>query len=95
VKFSSTGGYARLAGTAGARKRWAKYPPGSPERAEQTERARAGLRRKYVEQATAMAVERGLTPTPEQIEQAATALRLADLAEMRLGAWKALQGGKA
>jgi hypothetical protein len=53
---------------------------------------RAGQRRKYLDRAAAMAVERGLTPTPAQIEKAADALRAADLAEYRIRAWNALNG---
>ena len=53
---------------------------------------RAGRQRRYIERAEAMAASRGLTPTPAQIAKAAEALRLADLAEMRLRAWEELQG---
>ena len=55
-------------------------------------RVRAGQHAKYVARAAAMADERGLTPTPEQLDGAARSLRLADLAQYRLDAWNAIQG---
>jgi hypothetical protein len=85
-------GFARLAGTVGSRRRWAKYPPGSPERAEQMAKVRAAQHERYIERARAVAAERGLSPTDAQLAEAARLLRLSDLAEYRLKAWNALNG---
>jgi hypothetical protein len=85
-------GFARLAAKAGARKRWANATP--EDRRRQGEVLRAGLRKKNLDRAAAMAPERGLSPSQDDLERAARALAEADLAEARLKAWNALQGSK-
>jgi hypothetical protein len=85
-------GYASLAGQVGGRNRWINHTP--EERRAAMERVRAGQRAKYVERAAAMAAEKGWTPTLKQLEAAADALRLADLAAMRIRAWDVLNGSR-
>jgi hypothetical protein len=91
----ATPGLARLLGGLGARTRWSKFPPGSPERAAQTAHMRAGIRRRWIERAEAQAAEQGLTLTPTQIERSADALYQAALAHRRLKAYRANQARKA
>ena len=77
-------GFARLAGKVGGQRRWSRRTP--EQRKAEMAKVRAGQRQKYLDRAAAMAAERGLTPTPTQIEKAADALRDADLAAWRLKA---------
>ena len=84
------GGYTRLIAQAAARKRWANATP--EDRRRQGEALRAGLRQKDLNEAAAMAAERGLSPTEADLERAAKALAEARLANARLKAWDALNG---
>lgn len=68
---------AAAAGRKGQNIRWSKATPA--DKAEATRVMREAQAAKYVEQAGDTLTRMGITPTPEQVEQAATALQRADL----------------